>query len=71
MREIFLIALTGVNPKTGDTTGVIRVALNAIICIYKEEKATKICVNGSNLFVKEGIDEIIKRTSSYGLIRAV
>lgn len=71
MRETFFIALSLVTSK-GDDAGVIHVALGHIVSVHKDTKGTQLSlVNGSTITVKEGIDEINKRGSQYGLVRII
>lgn len=71
MRENFMIALSGVNAK-GEDIGVVHVFLHHIVYVLKTDKGTMISLsNGSSVTIKEGIDEIIKRTANYGLVRAI
>jgi vacuolar-type H+-ATPase catalytic subunit A/Vma1 len=76
MRENFFISLSQVNLKIGEKgehkePELIIIALSHIVMIQPKDKYTIVSTMNGDYNVRESVEDISRRTSSYGIMKVV
>jgi len=70
MRDFFMLTLSETNQKN-EEVGTVFIMLHQIVGIRKMEKMSEVITVNGKIFVKETFEDMLKKCSTYGLLKVM